>query len=119
MSYEDDEVNKFIDFLVEMGVLKPMGFNVDIGEDLFIITEEAADIIPEIPKIREKETNQAIFELWQRNMLDVVFDEEGMPMVSLNKNSTDKEKIEEIDDPILKNQMYMIVSIFSDYFDNK
>lgn len=117
MSEEDKEVSDFIKFLVDMGVLKPLGYDVEIGEDLFIITDKAQELLPELTNAREKETNAAIFELWQRNMLDVIFDDDGSPLVSLNKNSTDKEKIEAIEDPDLKSQMYMIVQAFASHFD--
>jgi hypothetical protein len=50
-------------------------------------------------------------------MLDVTFGDDGEPLVGLNKNSTDPEKIEAIEDEGLRTQMYMIVSIFSSYFD--
>jgi hypothetical protein len=117
MSEENKEINDFIKFLVDMGVLKPLGYDVEIGDDVFIITDKAEELLPGLHDAREKDTNAAIFELWQRNMLDVIFDDDGMPLVSLNKNSTNKEKIESIEDPDLKSQMYMIVQAFASHFD--
>lgn len=114
---EEQEQDALIEYLIQMGVLKPAGYDENIGDELYILTDKALGVFPELSDIREKETNAAVFELWQRNMLDVVFDESGEPLVSLNKNSTNKDMIEAIEDESLRNQMYMIVSIFSEFYD--
>lgn len=114
---DEEKAEDIIQYLIEMGVLKPLGYDENVGDELFLVTEEAEQIMPEIPKMRERETNSAVFDLWQLGMLDVVFDDNGEPLVSLNKNSTDKDKIEAIEDENLKNNMYMFVAIFSEYFD--
>lgn len=117
--FEEEEDSELIQYLIEMGVLKPIGYDENIGDELYVLTDKAFGAFPELSNIREKETNAAVFELWQRNMLDVVFDESGEPLVSLNKNSTNKNMIEAIEDETLRNQMYMIVSIFSEYYNQK
>lgn len=114
---DDEKAEELVQRLIDMGVLKPLGYDDNVGDELFIVTDKAEEVMPEISKMREKETNSAVFDLWQIGMLDVVFDENGEPLVSLNKNSTDPEKIEAIEDQALKNNMYMFIAIFSEYFD--
>jgi hypothetical protein len=45
-------------------------------------------------------------------MLDIIFDDNGEPLVSLNKNSMNEEKIESIEDPSLRYEMYAIIQAF-------
>lgn len=111
--YDEDEL---IQWLISMGVIKEVGYNEDLGENMYQITPEAQQYLPELKKTYLQEINQSVFELWQMNMLDVTFDEKGEPMVALNKNSLDKEKIKQIQDPELKAQMVMIISAFDDYY---
>ena len=113
MSEEDD----LIQFLIDMGVLKPLGYTDGDGQEMYIVTERAKEIFPELPEIQEKETNSAIFELWQMDMLDVRFDDNGDPLVALNKNSTNPDKVEMIEDESLRRQMYMILAAFLEHFD--
>lgn len=107
-----------IQFLIEMGVLKPAGYDEDTGEEMYLVTEEAEDLMPGISYQRQKDLNSSVFELWQRDMLDVVFNEDGEPLVALNKNSMDTSKINAIEDPDLRREMKIIVEIFSQNFNN-
>jgi hypothetical protein len=117
MSNYDKEAQELIDFLIEMGILKPLGYSKEIGDEMYLISEDAAELMPELPKMKQEELNSAVFDLWKLDMLEVTFGEDGEPLIGLNKNSTNPEKIEAIEDEALKTQMYMIVSIFSSYFD--
>lgn len=113
---DENDAEGLIQFLIEMGILNPIGYNENLNDEMYILTDKASSLLPELSKLHEKETNSVIFNLWQLNMLDVVFDENGEPLVSLNKNSTDEEKIKEIEDEELRNQLKIIVSIFSKRF---
>ena len=114
---KDKEPEDIIQFLVDMGILKPMGYDENIGEQLYLITEEANTFMPELSKHQQQEINSVVFDLWQMEMLDVSFNDEGEPLVALNENSTNIEKVMAIEDPDLRNQMRVIVSVFSSYFD--
>jgi hypothetical protein len=117
MSDYDEEAQELIEFLIKMGILKPLGYNEELDDEMYLISDSAADLMPELPKMKQQELNSAVFDLWSLDMLDVTFGDDGEPLVGLNKNSTDPEKIEAIEDEGLRTQMYMIVSIFSSYFD--
>jgi len=117
MSDNQKDAQELIEFLINMGILKPLGYSEAMGDEMYLISEDAADLMPELPKMKQQELNSAVFDLWSLDMLDVTFGDDGEPFVGLNKNSTDPEKIEAIEDEGLRTQMYMIVSIFSSYFD--
>jgi len=114
---EDEEANELIEFLVDMGVLRPLGYTDGDGQEMYMVTEKAEKIFPELPEMQERETNSAVFELWQIDMLDVRFDDNGDPLIALNKNSTNPEKVEMIEDESLRRQMYMILAAFLEHFD--
>ena len=111
---KDDE--EIIKFLVELGILKNIGYSEILGEDIYYIDSKAQELLPEITEMHKKNVNQVVFDLWELDMLDVAFDESGEPMVALNKNSVDPEKIEQLEDENLKKQLLMIVAIFDDRF---
>lgn len=109
---EEKNTDDVIQFLIDMGVLKPMGYDESIGEEMYLITQDADDFIPGLFIEKEKRLNSAIFDLWQIDMLDIIFDDNGEPLVSLNKNSMNEEKIESIEDPSLRYEMYAIIQAF-------
>lgn len=114
MSEEDD----IIKWLIEIGILKDLGYDEEIGDHLYYIEGENTDLFPEIMEEHQKDINEAIFDLWQLDMIDVAFDDFGDPLISLNKNSLDKNKIEQIEDPALKGKLKTIVEIFTQQFGN-
>jgi len=117
MSDYDKEAQELIEFLIKMGILKPLGYNEELDDEMYLISDDAAELMPELTKMKQQEINSAVFDLWRLDMLDVTFSDDGEPLIGLNKNSTNLEKINAIEDEELKNQMYMIVSIFYSYFD--
>lgn len=114
MSEYDEE--QIIKWLVDLGIIEDLGYNEELGENMYHITSEAQEYFPQLKETHLKDINQHVFDLWQINMLDVTFDDKGEPLVALNKNSLDKEKIAQIQDPELKRQMIMIISAFDDYY---
>jgi hypothetical protein len=117
MSNYDKEAQDLIEFLIKMGILKPLGYDKSIGDEMYLVSQETQNLMPELAKMQQQELNATVFDLWSIDMIDVTFGEDGEPMIGLNKNSTDINKIEAIEDEKLRNQMYFIVSIFSKYFD--
>lgn len=112
---EDEE--DIIKFLVDLGILKDAGYNDDIGENLYHIQPEAKDIFPSLSKAQMQSINQSVFDLWELDMLNVMFDENGEPLIGLNENSLSEDKINAIQNEDLRRQHIMIVSVFNQYFD--
>lgn len=113
---DEKEDKDLIKFLVDMGILKDLGYNEELGENLYYIDSKADEIFPQLKQEQMKSLNQSVFDLWELEMLDVTFDENGEPLIGLNKNSLDKQKIAAIEDEELRRQHIMIVTIFDEYF---
>lgn len=89
----DDEM---IQYLLSIGALY-WAFENDEGEDIYRLTPEARELIPNLYDEHVKDFNGIVFSLWNQNMLNLVFDEEGEPLISLNENSTNEEMISNLD----------------------
>lgn len=112
----NDEQESLISKLIEMGVIVPLGFSDETGQDMYVIADDAEEKFPKIIEEQEKYINEAVFDLWNLELIDIVFDDNGEPLVGLNKNSTDREKINNIEDDDLKRSMYAILLAFADTF---
>lgn len=113
MSSEEDSI---VEYLIEMGVIIPLGYSDETGQEMYRVTEEAGELFPEFFEEQMKELNETVFDLWSLDLIDIVFDENGEPLVGLNKNSMDKEKIEAIENKDLRSAMYGILLAFVEKF---
>lgn len=89
----DDEL---IQYLLSLGALEYV-FTDDDGEPIYRLTPEAKDLVPDLYEEHMKDFNAVVFSLWSKNIIDVIFDEDGEPMIGLNSNTDDPEMIEELD----------------------
>ena len=74
----DDEM---IEFLKSIGAIE------DTGDGNFKLTDAASDYVPEVVKSHEAHFNNDVFSLWINGMLELVFDEDGDPMIDLSDDS--------------------------------
>ena len=81
--------------LIEIGALEFVSVDEN-NEDVYRFTKNAKKLVPKLYKEHMQEFSNVVFSLWTKNMLDVVFDEEGDPLISINENSSDLEKIEQL-----------------------
>lgn len=93
MPYSEEEIDKIIQDYVKRGWLEEVGIDSETGEQSYRITEEGKRILPEMYEESIAVYNMACFKLWEKNMINLTFDDEGMPLVALNRNSFDEEKI--------------------------
>lgn len=110
------EEENIIQYLIDMGIIVPLGFSEEIGQELYKITDKAEEVFPEIVEEQQKQVNDAVFDLWNLELIDIVFDDNGDPLVGLNKNSLNREKIEAIENKDLQGAMYAILIAFADKF---
>ena len=87
---------EMIQYLISIGALEYV-FDDEDGEPVYRLTEEAKDLVPDLYEEHMKDFNSVVFSLWSKNLVDVVFDEDGEPMIGLNANTDDPEMIEELD----------------------
>lgn len=89
----DDEL---VEYLLSIGALEYV-FTDDDGEPIYRLTPDAKELVPELYEEHMKDFNSVVFSLWQKDLIDLVFDEEGEPMIGINKNTNDPEIIETLD----------------------
>lgn len=89
----DDET---IQYLLSIGALEYVSTDED-GEAIYRLTPDAKDIVPDLYEEHIKDFNSLVFSLWSKNMIDVVFDDDGEPMVSINENTQNEDMIKELD----------------------
>jgi hypothetical protein len=89
----DDET---IEYLMSIGALEFDSFGEE-GEPRYKFTEHAKKLVPDLYKEHMKDFNVLVFSLWSKDFIDVVFDEDGDPLISINENSFNPDKHEELD----------------------
>ena len=78
----DDEM---IEFLKSIGAIE------DTGDGNFKLTDAASEYVPEVVKSHEAHFNNDVFSLWMNGMLELVFDEDGDPMIDLSEDSRNED----------------------------
>jgi creatinine amidohydrolase/Fe(II)-dependent formamide hydrolase-like protein len=85
-----------IEYFLSIGALEFSYVN-EHGEDIYSLTEKAKEIAPELYEEQMKKFNEVVFSLWTKEMVDISFDDEGEPMISLHleDNSFDFSQLDE------------------------
>ena len=73
--------NEMIEFLKSLGAIE------DAGDGNYRLTDAASEYVPEVVKTHEAQFNNDVFSLWMNGMLELVFDEDGDPMIDLSEDS--------------------------------
>lgn len=87
---------EMIQYLISIGALEYV-FDDEDGEPIYRMTPEAKDFVPDLYDDHIQDFNAMVFSLWTKDMIDVIFDEEGDPMVSINENSENKDLVKDLD----------------------
>jgi hypothetical protein len=82
----DDEM---IQFLKSIGALE------DNDDGTYRLTDEAQEYVPDMVKTHEAHFNNDVFSLWINGMLELVFDEDGDPMIDLSEDSRSTKAMKE------------------------
>ncbi len=77
--------NEMIEFLKSLGAIE------DAGGGNYRLTDKAEEFVPEVVKTHEAQFNNDVFSLWMNGMLELVFDEDGDPMIDLSDDSKNEE----------------------------
>lgn len=115
---EDMEPDEVMDYLLSIGALEQAGFDADSGEQLYRLTEKCEEFLPEFTELFYEQFSAQVFMLWQKGLIDVVFDEEGEPMISPNDQSFDEDNWDDLDIEgafVLK----QIISVFAEMEDDE
>jgi hypothetical protein len=77
-----DNPDDFMEYLLEIGALEKIGYDEHTQQNVYRVTEMADEFIPEFTEYYFSELNTEVFFLWQNEYVDIIFDEEGEPMVT-------------------------------------
>jgi hypothetical protein len=87
MEYEDDEMSAlFIEHLIEIGCMEVVGIDQS-GEFIISVTPKMAEHFPEIWDEVVQMTNQAVYNLWSKGLVEIAFMQNGTPYVMPNENT--------------------------------
>jgi hypothetical protein len=113
----DGELDKdTIEYLLSMGAIE-YAFTDDNEKQVYRLLPEAKTIIPEIYERYEKNFNSTVFSLWHKDAIDIVFDNNGEPLLGLNKNSIDREfhsSLDKNEQEILNEIIFVIATLNDD-----
>ena len=85
-----------IQYLLSIGALQ-WAFTNEDGEEIYRLTPDAKELVPNLYDEHIKDFNSIVFSLWNKNMIDLTFDEDGEPLIGLNENSINEEMIVDLD----------------------
>ena len=100
-----------------MEFLKSIGAIEEVSDGHFRLTEEAEEFIPDVVKQHESQFNNDVFSLWINGMLELVFDEDGDPMIDLSETSRDEVRQYECLTPQEINTLRMIINQYEKTID--
>lgn len=90
----DDEL---IQYLLSIGALEFVFIDKE-GEHIYRLTPEARELVPDLYDEHMKNFTSSVFSLWSKDLIDVVFDEDGEPLIGINSNTENEELVSKLDD---------------------
>ena len=96
MIQEDDGIDDTIERLLREGIIEIAGIEEETGLNTYRITQKGREFFPILEAEKQAAMNSIAFSLWSKNMINLNFDKDGNPIVALNKNSFDENKIAEL-----------------------
>jgi hypothetical protein len=88
---------ELIEYLLSIGALEFVYVDSD-DEDIYRFTKDAKELVPDIYNEHMKEFNNIIFSLWMKNIIDIMFDENGEPLIGVNDNTYSQDAIDELEE---------------------
>ncbi len=89
----DDEL---IQYLLSIGALE-FAFIDDEGEHIYRLTPDAKELVPDLYEEHMQNFTASVFSLWNKDLIDIVFDDDGEPLISINDNTENEELISKLD----------------------
>lgn len=85
-----------IKYLLSIGALE-YSFTDDDGEPVYRFTENARNLVPDIYEEQMEDFSAIIFELWNKGVIEIFFDEDGDPIIGLNEKTNDPSVFSNLD----------------------
>jgi glutathionyl-hydroquinone reductase len=86
-----------LEYFVIIGVLEFSHIDEN-GDEIYSLTDKAKDLAPEFYENQMKDLNATVFSLWNKGIIDVIFDESGDTMISLNEDTAELLKTIDLDE---------------------
>lgn len=84
--YDEEDARLFIEFLVEEGCMEVTGVDEN-GEFVLSVTAKMEEMFPEIWEEIISMSNELVYELWQKDLVEIVFKNDGDILVGVNDNT--------------------------------
>lgn len=84
--YDEELARNFIEYLIEEGCMEVTGVDEN-GEFVLSVTHKMQEMFPEIWDEIVSMSNELIYELWKKDLVDIVFKNNGEILVGTNSNT--------------------------------
>jgi len=76
-----EDLSNIILQLIEMGALEVRGYDSISNQFIYNLTPKCQEIMPDLFEEHFKMINELAFRLWSKDIIDLTFDKDGIPMV--------------------------------------
>ena len=77
----EEDLSNLILQLIEMGALEVRGYDSISNQFIYNLTPKCQEIMPDLFEEHFKMINELAFKLWSKEIIDLTFDKEGIPMI--------------------------------------
>ena len=77
----EEDLSNLILQLIKMGALEVRGYDSISNQFIYNLTPKCQEIMPDLFEEHFKMINELAFKLWSKEIIDLTFDKEGIPMV--------------------------------------
>jgi hypothetical protein len=77
----EEDLSNLILQLIEMGALEVRGYDSISNQFIYNLTPKCQEIMPDLFEEHFKMINELAFRLWNKDIIDLTFDNNGIPMV--------------------------------------
>lgn len=76
-----EDLSNIILQLIEMGALEVRGYDSISNQFIYNLTPKCQEIMPDLFEEHFKMINELAFRLWSKDIINLTFDKDGIPMV--------------------------------------
>jgi hypothetical protein len=77
----EEDLSNLILQLIEMGALEVRGYDSISNQFIYNLTPKCQEIMPDLFEEHFKMINELAFKLWSKDLIELTFDKNGIPMV--------------------------------------
>jgi hypothetical protein len=104
-NYEEEERKALMDHLLEIGAIEITGYDAISDQFTYNITPACEHLVPDLWEEHFKTVNEIAFGMWSEGLIEMKFDQDGVPLVLL------KPEIVQIKDTLPDDQRFFIENL--------